>query len=339
MRNTTKTARTDISEALQALARVMSLQWEFKPCTDLDALVVFITRGKPVEIGIEFKRHVRRSILGQLSDRLASCKNRYSVPVVLCTEYVEPKLAAALKAAGIQFFDKAGNAYLDLEGLFTYVQGQPKPASVHKREKSGRAFQSAGLRLVFQLIRQPELAARPYRELAELAGISLSAVKRAVDDLSDKGFIGGGNKQRRLQQTRRLLDEWCVAYRDRLRPQLVRGRYEAPDPEWWQKVDMESISDAACWGSEVAAAKLDLMRRPQVHTIYTSGNINALMAAGRLRRQDDGNVEVLEMFWRDAGGDIAPDLIIYADLITSGIERNMETAKVLYAQRIENRFT
>jgi hypothetical protein len=45
-------------------------------------------------------------------------------------------------------------------------------------------------------------------------------------------------------------------------------------------------------------------------------------------------VELLDVFWQDDGGILAPDLVVYADLITSGTERNIETAKELYDRRI-----
>jgi hypothetical protein len=136
-------------------------------------------------------------------------------------------------------------------------------------------------------------------------------------------------------QLKRLLDEWSIAYRDRLRPKLTRGLYAAEKPDWWQGADLAGLP--ACWGGEVAATKLGLMRHPQVVSVYCHGNVNALIAQGRLRPAADGNVEVLDAFWAEPAGDLAPDLLTYADLMTSGNERNVEVARELYAQRIADR--
>ena len=256
--------------------------------------------------------------------------------MIICTEYVDPKMAMLLKDSGIQFLDLAGNAYLNSENIFVYIQGQTKTAGLRRRENSGRALQSAGLKLCFELMQNPQLADRTYRELAGIAGISLYAVKCVMDDLADKGFLDRRGKQRRLCRIDDLLDEWCVAYRDRLRPELIRGTYQSKDIDWWQSVDFKSVP--ACWGGEVAATKLGFMRKPQIHTVYCKGNVNALIAAGKLHRQDKGDVELLDTFWHNPKGDLAPDPVVYADLLTSGVERNIETAKELYAQRIKNRF-
>ncbi len=59
-------------------------------------------------------------------------------------------------------------------------------------------------------------------------------VSQAMDDLKDKNFLAGSGGERRRRRTKGLLEEWCIAYRDRLRPELVRGLYQAADPEWWR---------------------------------------------------------------------------------------------------------
>ena len=64
--------------------------------------------------------------------------------------------------------------------------------------------------------------------------------------------------------------------------------------------------------------------------------MNQLIAKGRLRQADDGEVETLEAFWAEPAGELAPDLLVYADPVTSGDERNMEAARQVYAQRTEN---
>lgn len=328
MKNKQPREDADIREAFQALSGTTGVKWQLHPCSGLDGLADLTFHKHRVEVGVEFKPHVRRSMLGQLRDSLECAASLHGLPVVLCTDYVGPKLADALREANILFLDKAGNCYLSLECVLLRVQGQPKPAAVRAREKGGRAFQSAGLRLVFALLREPLLADRPYRQLAERVGISLYAVKCAMDDLKAKGFLTQQGKQRRMRQGKRLLDEWSIAYRDRLRPQLVRGMYEAADADWWKSIEMEIFP--ACWGGEAAAAQIGLMRRPQIHTVYCSGNVNALIAAGRLHRKDNGGVELLDAFWGQADGTLAPELLVYADLVTSGDERSIDAAKELY---------
>ncbi len=335
MKNKLPREHIDIADGFRALHKTAGVEWKLKPHADLDALACLTVQGRRLEVGVEFKRHIRRSMMGRLHEQLEFGHGVHGIPVILCTEYIDANLAMALKDVDIQFLDKAGNAYLNMQGVFIYVQGNPKPEGVRAKEKGGRAFQSAGLRLVFELLRASQLADRPYRELADKAGISLFAVKCAMDDLEAKGYLQKAGKKRHLKQGKRLLDEWCVAYRDRLRKELLRGTYQAGKADWWKEVNIRELP--ACWGGEVAATGMKLMRNPQVFTVYCRGNINQLIATGRLHRQDAGDVEILDAFWGDEMETTAPDLIVYADLITSGIERNIETARELYVQRIADK--
>jgi len=334
MKNMIAHEPVELAEALRALEQAAGITWTLEPVAgEADAVGTVSAGGNSLRFGSEFKRHVRRSMLGRLREQLEQATERRGLPVILCTDYADKGMAQALRDAGLQFIDKAGNGFLNQGGIFVFVTGQPKPVGTRVRERTGRAFQGAGLKLVFELLRNPQLAGRPYRELAALARISLFAVKQAMDDLGDKGFLAPGDTSRQLRQQKRLLDDWSVAYRDRLRPELLRGRYVAANADWWHEVAMGAFP--VCWGGEVAATQLGLMRHPQVYTVYGHGNVNALIAAARLHRDAAGNVELLDAFWREPAGGLAPDLLIYADLVTSGVERNMETAQELYAQRIQ----
>lgn len=329
--------QAELADVLQALEQAVGMAWTLEPAAGgVDAVGTLEVNGCTLRFAMEFKRHVRRSMLGRLRNELAQAREQHGLPIIFGMDYVDHGMAQALRAAGIQFIDKAGNGFLNQGGAFVFISGQSKPVGARVRERAGRAFQGAGLRLVFELLRNPQLAERPYRELAGLARISLFAVKQAMDDLGDKGFLVPSGNRRHVRQLKRLLDDWCVAYRDRLRPELVRGLYAVANVEWWQHMDIGAFP--ACWGGEVAATKLGLMRHPQVHTVYGHGNVNALIAAAKLHRDAAGGVELLDAFWYEPERGIAPDLLVYADLVTSGIERNMETAQELYAQRLQAKF-
>jgi len=50
---------------------------------------------------------------------------------------------------------------------------------------------------------------------------------------------------------------------------------------------------------------------------------------------DDGEIEVLEMFWKPEYGKTAPLLLVYADLLLEGGKRNKETAENIYHDHIQ----
>jgi hypothetical protein len=55
-------------------------------------------------------------------------------------------------------------------------------------------------------------------------------------------------------------------------------------------------------------------------------------------RAEKGNVEILDKFWNfnypEEQRHIVPPLLIYADLIRTADDRNIETAKIIYEREI-----
>lgn len=50
----------------------------------------------------------------------------------------------------------------------------------------------------------------------------------------------------------------------------------------------------------------------------------------------DGNIQVYEKFWeQDDQRDIAPDLLVYADLMNTQDKRCIETANIIFNERIK----
>jgi hypothetical protein len=63
-----------------------------------------------------------------------------------------------------------------------------------------------------------------------------------------------------------------------------------------------------------------------------------LLIKNRLKRDQTGDVEILKRFWKPAEiwkyEDLVHPILIYADLLATGNERNIETAKMIYDQHI-----
>jgi len=58
----------------------------------------------------------------------------------------------------------------------------------------------------------------------------------------------------------------------------------------------------------------------------------------RLKKDAAGDVEILERFWQPDKtwqyGDLVHPILVYADLLATGNQRNIETAKMIYEQHI-----
>ena len=263
---------------------------------------------------------------------VAEFKRPAALPRLLVTHYVTPPQTEKLRQANVQFVDAAGNAFLNQPPLYVLVTGKRPPVSPMPN-KTTRAFTTTGVKVVFALLSCPSLLTAPYREIAATVGVSLGAVSQVLEDLKQTGYLlEHGAKERLWQRQAELMRRWSEAYAERLRPKLLLGRFRADPPEWWKDVQLAELQ--ACWGSEVAAAKLTKYLKPQIKTIYAPGKLPRLQAQFGFHPDRDGDIELLKKFWTfdvlPAHPDIAPALLVYADLLASGDERNLETAQLLY---------
>ncbi len=255
---------------------------------------------------------------------------------MIVTDYVNPRMAERLKEMNIPFLDAVGNAYLNEPPVYVYIRGN-KPQKKAPGEVATRAFRPAGLKVLFVLLCQPELAGAPYRQIAHAAGVALGTVGWVITDLKAQGFlVDRGTRGRRLVNREALLERWVTAWPEQLRPRLLTGRYQAANPDWWKQARLHDYQ--ACWGGEVAAAKLTHYLKPERVTIYAWDKAGQLLFANKLKKHPGGEVELLEAFWqlddRWQQRELAPPLIVYADLLATGDARNIETAGMIYEQEL-----
>jgi len=259
-------------------------------------------------------------------------------PLLLVAPYITREVAEWCRKLHLPFIDTAGNAYLERRGLFVYVVGQARPSELYPNRF--RALNAAGLKLTFALLCRPELLNQNYRKIANDAGVALGTVSSDMKDLESRGFFNLAThpSKRRLLAPERMLEEWVTHYPVSLRPKLNRGRFRA-DPKRLQQIDL--ILQDSYWGGEPAADKLTRYLKPELFTIYTGEPIAKLVATGRMRAEENGNVEILEKFWKFSGDyedndmpDVVPAVLAYADLLATHDGRNAEAARMIYEQRI-----
>ncbi|MBC8413574.1 hypothetical protein H8E50_07875 [bacterium] len=257
-------------------------------------------------------------------------------PYLLVTRYVNAVLAAQLKELEMQFIDTAGNAYIRQHNLFIMLTTN-KPPEDTRPVQLNRAFKAAGLKLIFAFLCNPGLENKPYREIAGAANIALGTVGWIMNDLRDMGYmVDMGTKGHKLFDKEKLFKRWIVEYPERLRPKLVLGKYQGA-PGWRENARINP--EHAQWGGEVAAANLTKYLKPQDLTLYTDPvKLNKILLDNRLGKDPKGHIEILERFWGidedNQDKETVPVLLVYADLIATGNQRNLEAAKKIYEQDI-----
>jgi len=283
----------------------------------------------PIEFAVQVKKNLTRAtVLLEKVQPLLPQKDR-----LLVTTYVTPPLADLMKRVGMFFMDTAGNAYINKPPLFVFIKGNPPPGKREKAHTTRRLFKPAGLKVLFTLLNVPDIANLPYRKVAEMTDVALGTVEWIFRDLKEMGFlIEMDKRERKLIKLEDLQKRWVEAYPDQLRPKLIIGRFNADNPEWWKTIN--PMDYAICWGGEVAAANLTQHLNPEKIIIYGRKLPGKLIIQNQLRKTDEGNIEFLEPFWKFdhalANKGIVPPLLVYADLMATGDDRNIETAGIIY---------
>jgi hypothetical protein len=295
--------------------------------TKADALVRIGYGGREATYAVELKRGLRPNGLGAVIHQI----ERLGEPGLLVADHVTPPMADELRARRVPFIDAAGNAFLDQPPLFVWVKGQKPLADMGAaKPAAGRAFQASGLQVLFALICHPEWVDLPYRELAQRADVAHGTVGWVMAELPKLGFVTEMRGKRRLLQRERLLQQWAEFYPRTLRPRLLLGRYRAETLAWWDTIDPTKYG--AVLGGEPAGGRITHYLRPGTATFYAEKVNPRLLVDLQLRTDANGNVEIYRRFWTFVGGDaaLAPEPLVYADLMATGDGRCMETAKLIY---------
>lgn len=295
-----------------------------------------------IDFAAEVKRTVTPATLGATLGQLGHVTGKDKHPGLLVTEYVTPPTAEKLRALGQPFVDAAGNAYLTGPGLLVYVAGR-KPA--RKPTQAGQAFTPAGLKVLFVLICEPELAGAPYRKIAAAANVALGRLPAVLGDLKREGHLIVLGRRRRLHATKRLLDQWAMGYAQQLRGKTLKAIYHAPNFKAWQ--DWKLDDGPVRWGGEPAANLLVHYLRPGILTLYAAKLPPRLMVGQKLTpagpQGTDQPLELREPFWgpelhKGEYPATVPPALVYADLLATGDGRCMETAGMVYEQYLARLF-
>lgn len=330
-----KVEKEILRKAILKVEEINGLKLEIKPFPTKNGQDADILYPKlHIRLIVHIKLNVTNQTLGAIVHQLKY--NNHEEKHILVTRYITPQLADKLKDMRVQFLDTVGNVFLNLPNMFIFVKGN-KTKEDEVRDKPLRAFQPAGLKLIYALLCNPGLENEPYRIMAKVAGIANGAVAFAINDLKKLGFIiDMGERGRRLVKKNELLQRWVNLYAELLRPRLVIGRCRTENKDWWEHETLANLD--AQYGGETAAALLTKYLKPQNHTIYTIENNGKLLFQLKLKIDPHGNIELVKKFWNFndewKNKKLVNPVLIYADLLATGDERNIETAKIVYDKEI-----
>jgi len=250
---------------------------------------------------------------------------------MLAQRYVSPSHGLALRARGVPYVDTVGNIWLQLPGLYIFVEGRPAPTEPPRGSSGDRLSRPSSMRITFALMVQPPLLEANLRELASACGTSVGAAQAATADLAEGGFLHGRGINRRLRRTGALAERWVSDFRPRLLPKLDQRVVRGPTPRWWLEPTHRPTMEHGSLGGETACELLGYPLRAAETLVYGRPPWGQVRKLGRLGTNGEAVVTLREQFWPDRVDDRAtvPHLLVYADLLTQNEPRLRDMAALM----------
>lgn len=266
-------------------------------------------------------------------------------PLLVC-HYITPQMAALLKDKKVEYVDCAGNLYLNQMPLYIEIGGQKhKP----KAPTADRLFRPAGLKLIYQLLRNPQSANATYRMLADDADIALGAIGSLFNELEKRGSImTGDDGKRQLHAQEELLQRWQLGYIESLRSKLMLQRCQLVPgvcvTQLTERLRQLAGGDNILIGGELGAALMTGQSHVNSAVLYLDEQIQLkTMLQLQLTPDPGGEITLLQPFgnkcswsgWQPDGLSLADPLLIFAELSQS----TSAMADKLYQQYLRPRFS
>lgn len=158
---------------------------------------------------------------------------------LLITDVLTPNLQQYCIENSINFIDSAGNLFIQRPGLFLLIRGQKSTV----RLKQTNTLSIGIMKLLFVILADKELINHSYREIAEMANISLGMVSKEFSYLKNNHLYRESSTGRCLTSPDELYTQWIQNYATILRPKFKI--LTLSDDIDWQTI---LLHDGEYWG-------------------------------------------------------------------------------------------
>jgi hypothetical protein len=319
-----------IHTALEKLYKTNGIKatWKETVRGDFDGIITINRKGKKLVFDVVVKNELRYHQLHAIFNN----RKRNGKPVMIIARKIFATIKEELRENGLAYLEANGNVYINFGDTLIWLDGN-KPLEDEKA-KADRAFTKTGLKVLLLYLTDATWLNRPYRQVAEHAGVALGAIPDIMATLKKSGYLIRVNNKMKLVYKDEIINKWVEAYEEKLKPNIKLGNFmlDSRYEQDWKQIDW--IGEQALWGGEPAANLLTNYLNPQQFTLYTTQNIKGMIRNYHLLPHDDGQVKVYEKFWKfpDNTQKTAPPLIVYADLLHTNDSRCIETARIIYKQ-------
>ena len=145
---------------------------------------------------------------GIVLQQLMEASREENLPILLITKYIPSTIAKSFVKEYVNYIDAAGNCNIQQNELILIVE--VKKIEHLPKTYQARAFQEAGIKLIYFLLVDPDNINKTFRELSDLSQISLGSVSSVFQELSDSNFILKTKNKRVLKNKTELLNRWEI---------------------------------------------------------------------------------------------------------------------------------
>ena len=261
---------------------------------------------------------------GKIASHLKGISTMEQRPVLLIAKYISPTIMGDLANEGMNLLDCAGNCHIRYErdDRLIFHLGNKGEKNTTMAEKPYPAFQEAGLKVIFYLLNDITNVDKSYREIQGATGISLGAIKNVFNALTE---------------IKLLLNLWVENYNQVLKPKLLLNKMSFRTND--RRINWLSmrLPEGMYWGGEGGANKYDNYLEPGAFDIYTDIPAAHLMKTGMVMPNENGVIKIYQKFWKwETDNQVAPLILIYADLMGSGSSRCIEMAERLLDHELKD---
>lgn len=263
-------------------------------------------------------------------------------------DWIPEPVAEEFRKAGVFFMDAQGNAFIKKPPqIMVDIRGR-KPERPQKAEP-GRLIEPGGLKVVHYLLTHPEAAGAPLRAIAHGAGVALGTAHAVRGELRRaQWLLPAADGKARFSNLKGLIELFVRGYAIKLRPACMIGRYRHKKNAPQEILDGFAQRLAGMEGhwavtGGIAAREMTHYLEPNAVTFFVDEQARtALDKEPLLRDETAGNVTLLRLpdpaFLAappQAPWPLATPLLVYAELLQDGGQRELETAEMIYERFIQ----
>jgi hypothetical protein len=293
----------------------------------------------------QIKTRILKNSLGVVITHLAQWQKEHQSRLLLISDYLSDSVIDGLLHNGIEYIDAVGNMYLNSPAAYILIRGQ-RPLKTQKNSKS--VLTVSNLKLIYAILCRPSVLEMGYRDVAEIAGVSLGTVSEAIQELLQTNYISrsrAGGFQ--IANYKKLLNVWELGYAEKLRSKLWIGTYAPIKNQRFDELSDEIMAHADSnqyWvGGELGAAIATQYLRPQQATLHVTENYRDILLKLRLKPSPQGQITLLRQFgtangWQSEEGAkaLVNPLLIRVELLMQNDERLLATAELLSHHYLRN---